>query len=201
MAHGSAVADTPPVRLLPLAASSPTCPSSACVRTTATRSWPARVSGTLHGGRGQRRRCSEGTKRRRAVDCFAELSCRTRRAKWSPSGRASTGASLSVLCVLSSPACVSVIFSVASRALLQDRPALCRLVLRKRCYKNIRPWVLAVSAARKQLRLVGFVPLGGKSPQGKALLEKAKDMCCVPRGFSFVCFRCLLVLLTRLSTP
>ena len=39
----------------------------------------------------------------------------------------------------------------------------------------LRPWVLAVSAARKQLHLVGFVPLGGKSPQGVALLKKSKD--------------------------
>merc|ERR1719377_27017 len=44
---------------------------------------------------------------------------------------------------------------------------------RKR-YANIKPWTQAVQAAKKQLGITGFVPVGGKSAKGKALYAKAK---------------------------
>merc|ERR1719240_641420 len=37
-------------------------------------------------------------------------------------------------------------------------------------------WVLAVKAARVQLKIKGFCPVGGKSAAGKALLAKAKSI-------------------------
>jgi len=48
-------------------------------------------------------------------------------------------------------------------------------ILRKQRFKSIRPWTQAVAAARRQLNIVGFVPLGGKSLQGIELLKKSKD--------------------------
>merc|ERR1719183_1117364 len=41
-------------------------------------------------------------------------------------------------------------------------------------YSNIKPWTQAVQAAKKQLDITGFVPVGGKSAKGKALYAKAK---------------------------
>merc|ERR1719238_1915930 len=46
---------------------------------------------------------------------------------------------------------------------------------RKR-YANIKPWTQAVQAARKQLGIHGFAPVGGKSAKGKALYAKAKSI-------------------------
>merc|ERR1711948_115361 len=49
---------------------------------------------------------------------------------------------------------------------------------RKKAYANsaIKKWGDAVKAARKTLGLVGFVAIGGKSAQGKALYAKAKTL-------------------------
>ena len=44
----------------------------------------------------------------------------------------------------------------------------------KKAYKLISAWTKATQQARKALRLKGFVPMGGKSAQGKALYAKAK---------------------------
>merc|ERR1712217_444662 len=41
---------------------------------------------------------------------------------------------------------------------------------------GIKAWADAVKAARKAMALVGFVPVGGKSAQGKALYAKAKSL-------------------------
>merc|ERR1711948_47539 len=45
---------------------------------------------------------------------------------------------------------------------------------RKKAFANssIKKWAEAVKAARKSLGLVGFVAIGGKSAQGKALYAK-----------------------------
>merc|ERR1719183_410860 len=45
----------------------------------------------------------------------------------------------------------------------------------RKAYANIRNWTLAVSKARKALSLKGFVPVNGKSAQGRALYAKAKS--------------------------
>merc|ERR1712014_149358 len=37
-------------------------------------------------------------------------------------------------------------------------------------------WAKATAAARKQLNIKGFVPMGGKTAQGKALYAKAKSL-------------------------
>merc|ERR1719378_216787 len=48
----------------------------------------------------------------------------------------------------------------------------------KRAYakSSIKKWADAVKAARKSLALKGFVAIGGKSAQGKALYAKAKSL-------------------------
>lgn len=38
------------------------------------------------------------------------------------------------------------------------------------------PWPQAVRKAREALGLVGYVPVGGKTPEGKALYQKAKSI-------------------------
>merc|ERR550537_1410007 len=45
----------------------------------------------------------------------------------------------------------------------------------KKRYGNIRGWIQSLSKARKALNLKGFVPVNGKSAQGKALYAKAKS--------------------------
>merc|ERR1719203_678496 len=44
----------------------------------------------------------------------------------------------------------------------------------KKAYSAIRGWTQAVQAAKKQLNIRGFVAVGGKSAQGRALYAKAK---------------------------
>merc|ERR1712039_792926 len=44
----------------------------------------------------------------------------------------------------------------------------------RRNYKNIESWTKAVKKAREALNLKGFVAIGGKTGQGKALYAKAK---------------------------
>merc|ERR1712039_990075 len=46
----------------------------------------------------------------------------------------------------------------------------------KRAYAHIKVWVECVVQARKELGMTGFVPINGKSPQGKALYAKAKAL-------------------------
>merc|ERR1719182_1189696 len=46
----------------------------------------------------------------------------------------------------------------------------------KRAFKNIQDWVSSVKAARKALQFSGFVPINGKSQQGKALYVKSKAL-------------------------
>merc|ERR1719188_2291982 len=46
----------------------------------------------------------------------------------------------------------------------------------KRCFKNIEAWVESLGAARKALRMQGFVAINGKSVAGKALYVKAKAL-------------------------
>merc|ERR1711920_319425 len=48
----------------------------------------------------------------------------------------------------------------------------------KKAYANsaIKKWADAMKAARKALNLKGFVPMGGKTAQGKALYAKAKSL-------------------------
>merc|ERR1711920_766965 len=41
---------------------------------------------------------------------------------------------------------------------------------------SLTAWGKAVSAARKQLNIKGFVAVGGKTAQGKALYAKAKSL-------------------------
>jgi len=47
----------------------------------------------------------------------------------------------------------------------------------KLTYKKngLAKWIAACQKARKDLKLKGFVAIGGKSPQGKALLAKARS--------------------------
>merc|ERR1712137_1177940 len=40
----------------------------------------------------------------------------------------------------------------------------------------LQKWIAAVKQAKKALALTGFVPVGGKSPQGKALYAKTKSL-------------------------
>merc|ERR1719283_275805 len=42
----------------------------------------------------------------------------------------------------------------------------------KKAYKNVEKFAKAVKAARKALKIQGFVPIGGKTAQGQALLKK-----------------------------
>merc|ERR1712007_61388 len=53
-----------------------------------------------------------------------------------------------------------------------------RSQISKKAYANsaIKKWADAMKAARKALNLKGFVPMGGKTAQGKALLAKAKSL-------------------------
>jgi len=37
-------------------------------------------------------------------------------------------------------------------------------------------WTIAVAKARKELKSKGFVPIGGKTAAGKALLAKARSL-------------------------
>merc|ERR1711957_976368 len=48
----------------------------------------------------------------------------------------------------------------------------------KKRYENggLKAWNMAVKQARKALGLTGFVPIGGKTGQGKALYAKAKTI-------------------------
>merc|ERR1711972_999506 len=56
----------------------------------------------------------------------------------------------------------------------------------KRSFKNIEGWVDACMAARKDLKMSGFVAVNGKSVQGKALYVKAKATVSARRGASMV---------------
>merc|ERR1711862_626533 len=46
----------------------------------------------------------------------------------------------------------------------------------KRRYKNVAKFANAVKAARKALGCKGFVPIGGKTAKGQALLKKARSL-------------------------
>merc|ERR1711953_1427101 len=46
----------------------------------------------------------------------------------------------------------------------------------KRHYKNVEGWVECVMEAREALHCKGFVPINGKTLQGKALYVKAKSL-------------------------
>merc|ERR1712196_212034 len=46
----------------------------------------------------------------------------------------------------------------------------------KKAYKRISKWTAAVQKARKALGYKGFVPVGGKSGKGAALLKKARSL-------------------------
>merc|ERR1711911_54365 len=46
----------------------------------------------------------------------------------------------------------------------------------KKAYKNVEKFAKAVKAARKALKIEGFVPIGGKTAQGQALLRKARSL-------------------------
>merc|ERR550539_2192706 len=49
---------------------------------------------------------------------------------------------------------------------------------KKFALSKLKDWCNAVKAARKALGLSGFVPVGGKTPVGKALYVKAKSFAC-----------------------
>ena len=46
----------------------------------------------------------------------------------------------------------------------------------KKAYNHIAGWIKAVAEAKKALGVTGFVAIGGKSAQGKALYAKAKSL-------------------------
>merc|ERR1711942_564050 len=46
----------------------------------------------------------------------------------------------------------------------------------KKAYKNVQKFANAVKAARKALGIKGFVPIGGKTAKGQALLKKARSL-------------------------
>merc|ERR1712243_61004 len=46
----------------------------------------------------------------------------------------------------------------------------------KKAYKNVQKFANAVKAARKALGIKGFVPIGGKTSKGQALLKKARSI-------------------------
>merc|ERR1711962_1393599 len=46
----------------------------------------------------------------------------------------------------------------------------------KKAYKNVQKFANAVKAARKALGVRGFVPIGGKTAKGQALLKKARSL-------------------------
>merc|ERR1712113_1123738 len=56
----------------------------------------------------------------------------------------------------------------------------------KKNYANsaIKKWADAMKAARKALNLKGFVPMGGKTAQGKSLYAKAKSLAQVNKTVS-----------------
>ena len=48
---------------------------------------------------------------------------------------------------------------------------------KKACLNSaLKKWADALRAARKALNLKGFVPMGGKTAQGKAFYAKAKSL-------------------------
>merc|ERR1719318_19789 len=52
-----------------------------------------------------------------------------------------------------------------------------RVVSKKRSDRGKRnKWTAAVAKARKELKCKGFVPVGGKTQQGRALLAKARSL-------------------------
>merc|ERR1712241_1076054 len=46
----------------------------------------------------------------------------------------------------------------------------------KKAYKNVEKFAKAVKAARKALKITGFVPIGGKTERGQALLKKTRSL-------------------------
>merc|ERR1711860_247618 len=46
----------------------------------------------------------------------------------------------------------------------------------KKAYKNVAKFANAVKSARKALGIKGFVPIGGKTSRGQALLKKARSL-------------------------
>merc|ERR1712243_238050 len=46
----------------------------------------------------------------------------------------------------------------------------------KKAYRNVQKFANAVKAARKALGVKGFVPIGGKTAKGQALLKKARSL-------------------------
>merc|ERR1711862_443892 len=46
----------------------------------------------------------------------------------------------------------------------------------KKAYKNISKFAQATKAARKALGIKGFVPVGGKTAKGQALLKKVRSL-------------------------
>merc|ERR1712126_339097 len=46
----------------------------------------------------------------------------------------------------------------------------------KKAYRNVAKFANAVKAARKALGIKGFVPIGGKTSKGQALLKKARSL-------------------------
>merc|ERR1711911_315711 len=46
----------------------------------------------------------------------------------------------------------------------------------KKAYKHVAKFANAVKAARKALGIKGFVPIGGKTAKGQALLKKARSL-------------------------
>merc|ERR1719211_388458 len=52
-----------------------------------------------------------------------------------------------------------------------------KVVSKKRSDRGKRnKWTAAVAKARKELKLKGFVPVGGKTPVGRSLLAKARSL-------------------------
>merc|ERR1712093_277100 len=49
------------------------------------------------------------------------------------------------------------------------------LLAKKNYASTIKPWITAAEKARKALNIKGFVPVNGKSAQGRALYAKAKS--------------------------
>mmetsp|Transcript_43176 Transcript_43176/g.82858 ORF Transcript_43176/g.82858 Transcript_43176/m.82858 type:complete len:111 (-) Transcript_43176:65-397(-) len=52
-----------------------------------------------------------------------------------------------------------------------------KLVTKKASAKGKKSaWAIATKKAREELAVTGFVPIGGKTPEGKALLAKIKEL-------------------------
>ena len=47
---------------------------------------------------------------------------------------------------------------------------------KRKGYKKIVKWAAAFKAARKSLGIKGFVPCGGKTAKGQALLKKTRSL-------------------------